>query len=66
MTTVPSAAEVARYALSIDSGGASLSATHFQAAHDEMASTSGRPCAVSRMRRYTAGWPSNAWLPPPT
>jgi dienelactone hydrolase len=48
MTTASSAAKtsIGGDALTIASGGVSLSATHFRAVHDELASTRGRPCVV--------------------
>jgi len=48
MTTTPSAPEAATRdgTLTIASAGVPLSARHFRAAHDELASTNGRPCVV--------------------
>ncbi|OPX12380.1 alpha/beta hydrolase [Mycobacterium sp. AT1] len=48
MTTAPSAARTAAGGnpLSITSSGVSLSAKHFPASHDELASAGGRPCVV--------------------
>jgi fermentation-respiration switch protein FrsA (DUF1100 family) len=48
MTTAPTAAETSLggASLTIDSDGIPLSARHFQAGHDELASSTGRPCVV--------------------